>query len=189
MVLFQKRQTEGFQARLAELFTPATLAYIQYPDQTAVAAGFQMISRQFISTNNTKLLGMITLPDAAIVPYLTVRSNILINGQHRSFDLVPEHLRKDTTFLDTPADGLTATQSLYIQLFRGLVAGRTYLVMSDFPAAMTLQERRIFLDYAKAAVAQADACLIVLTTDAQLIAANPATSWRTPPELFSRISV
>lgn len=188
MVLFQKRDTETFQTQLAELFARATLAYIQYPDEAAMASGFQSISRQFMSMNN-KLLGMISLQDAAIVPYLTVRSNILINGQRRDFDLVPEHLRKDALFLDTPADTLTAAQSLYIQLFRGLVAGRDYLVMRDFPASMTLQERRLFLDDAQTAVAQADACLIVLTTDPQLIAANPATAWRTPPALFSRISV
>lgn len=183
MPLFHTRVAQQFQTRLADLFTPAGLYYVQLPDAAAVVACFMDYTQAFVSTSSTKQLATITLPDAGIVPYLTVRSNMLINGQHHPFTLVPEALRKDTLFLDGDATALTAVQKLYIQLFRGLLAGRQFLLMSDFPAAMTPQETRLFLNCAQTAVKAAGASMIILTTDTGLIAANPDTSWSTPPQL------
>lgn len=183
MPLFHSPITQQFQHRLRALFPEAGLYYIQLADQARVETCFQAYTRAFTTANNIKQLGMIALPDAGIVPYLTVRSNILINGQHQSFSLLPEALRKDSQFLDADASALSASQSLYVQLFRGLLAGRQFLLMRDFPQSMIPQETRLFLDCAHEAVQSADARLIILTTDAGLIAANPETSWTTPPHL------
>ncbi|MFD1484709.1 branched-chain amino acid ABC transporter ATP-binding protein [Lacticaseibacillus baoqingensis] len=186
MPLFHHQVAKNFHQQLASLFTPAGLYYLYFPDHASLQQSYQAYTQAFISANCAKHMGMITYPDASIVPYLTVRSNILINGQQRDFSLLPESLRRDTLFLDQSAAHLTAVQSLYVQLFRGLLAGRQFLLMTDFPEAMTLQETRLFLTHAQAAVTRTDASLIILTTDESLIAANPDTSWKTPPALKPR---
>ncbi|WP_461213368.1 hypothetical protein [Lacticaseibacillus sp. GG6-2] len=183
MPLFHSHLTQQLQHRLHTLFPTSALYYIQLADQAHVSACFQHYTQAFTDANITKQLGLITVPDAGIVPYLTVRSNILINGQHQSFDLLPEAMRKDTLFLDADASTISAAQSLYVQLFRNLLAGRQFLLMRDFPETMTPQETRLFLDCAQEAVHATNAHLIILTTDAGLIAANPTTSWTTAPQL------
>ncbi|MCI1986431.1 MAG: branched-chain amino acid ABC transporter ATP-binding protein [Lactobacillus sp.] len=186
MPLFHSHVAKHFRQQLTDLFTPAGLYYLYFTDHSALQVGYQAYTQAFVAANSTKQLGTITFPDATIVPYLTVRSNLLINGQHQDFSLLPENLRRDSLFLDQPAKHLTAAQSLYIQLFRGLLAGRQFLLMTDFPDAMTLQETRLFLTHAEAAVTHTDSSLIILTTDQSLITANPDTSWQQPPVLDPR---
>lgn len=183
MAIFHSQKAKNFENTLANLFTPAGLYYIHFDAQSALDQCFETYAEAFIAAGATKSMAMISQVDAGIVPYLTVRSNILINGQHRPFALLPEALRKDTLFLDGAATTLTASQSLYIQLFRGLMAGRQFLLMQGFPPTMGPQETRLFLDAAQEAVAAAGASLIILTTDSGLIQANPATSWQVAPSL------
>ncbi|KRL43940.1 hypothetical protein [Lacticaseibacillus manihotivorans] len=183
MAIFQSQKSKHFEAALTNLFTPAGMYYIHFADAQALAKCFDTYAQAFIKNGATKNMAMISQKDAGIVPYLTVRSNILINGQHRPFALIPEALRKDTLFLDGDATQLSPAQSLYIQLFRGLMAGRQFLLMQDFPENMGAQETRLFLNSAQEAVAASGASLIILTTDMGLIQANPHTSWQVAPRL------
>lgn len=183
MQIFHTKAAKTFAAQLTQLFTPAAVYYIYLPDTAAVTTAAHAYAQEFQANNAAKHLAMISLPDAAIVPYLTVRSNLLINGQAVPFDILPEAFRRDTLFLDQDATQITAEQSLYIQLFRGILAGRQFMLMTDFPDSMSPQEKRVFLDYAEEAVAKTGTSLIILTQDHNLITANPATSWPTPPTL------
>ncbi|WP_407892476.1 hypothetical protein [Lacticaseibacillus sp. N501-2] len=183
MAIFHSQRAKHFETTLTNLFTPAGLYYIHFADATALTHGFETYAQTFVSHGAAKNMAMISQQDASIVPYLTVRSNILINGQHRPFTLIPEALRKDTLLLDSDAKHLTPAQSLYVQLFRGLMSGRQFLLMQDFPEALDPQETRLFLTCAQEAIAQADASLIILTTDMGLIQANPKHSWQEAPSL------
>lgn len=183
MAIFHSQKAKQFEAAVTNLFTPADLYYIHFTDAQTLQQCFNTYTQAFITNGATKKMAIISQQDAGIVPYLTVRSNILINGQHRPFALVPEALRKDTLFLDGDATHLTATQSLYIQLFRGLMAGRQFILMQDFPENIGPQETRLFLTCAQEAVAASGVSLIILTTDNGLIQANPDTSWQVAPHL------
>ncbi|MFD1431677.1 branched-chain amino acid ABC transporter ATP-binding protein [Lacticaseibacillus yichunensis] len=189
MQIFHVRAAQAFATRLDALFAPSHLYYLQQPSDDVRDETFRRYGQTFIANGASKLLATITLPDAGLVPYLTVRGNLLINGESLPFDILPENLRRDSDFLDQQASALTDQQSLYIQLFRGLLAGRQYLLMRDLPASMDPQERRLFLACAEAALAHSTARLLMLTTDAALIAANPQTSFQTPPDLLHDASM
>ncbi|WP_262314805.1 hypothetical protein [Lacticaseibacillus parakribbianus] len=183
MPLFHNRAAKAFQAQLHQLFSPADLYFIYQPDQATLQTTTRTYSQQFLANGARKALGLIDETDAGIIPYLSVQANLLINGQTQSFALIPAALRRDLVFLDQPARDLTPAQSLYVQLFRGLFAGRQFLLMADFPQSMTLQEKRLFMDTATTAVRQTNTSLLVLTTDTNLVAAHPATSWWAAPDL------
>ncbi|WP_225047051.1 hypothetical protein [Lacticaseibacillus kribbianus] len=183
MPIFHNHAATAFQARLQQLFTPADLYFIYAQDAAALATTARSYTQAFVASGAIKTLGMVDQHETGIVPYLSVRANLLINGQTQPTDLIPQAIQRDLMQLDEPAAALTPAQSLYLQLFRGLFAGRRFLLMTDFPASMTLQEKRYFMNSATAAVRRTATSLLVLTTDTNLVAAHPGTSWWTAPDL------
>ncbi|WP_125705483.1 hypothetical protein [Lacticaseibacillus daqingensis] len=183
MPLFQSNTTKTFQAQVRQLFTPADLYFIYCANLSALETCYRQYIQAFMANGARKSLGLITPTDTGVVPYLSVRNNLLINGRTKDLALIPDAFRRDLLQADVPATALTVTQTLYLQLFRGVVAGREFLLMHDFPARMTLQERRDFLNVAATSVRARGTSLILLTQDENLITAHPATSWTTAPQL------
>lgn len=183
MALFHNQAAKAFATRVADLFTPAAIYYVHVASSQALTEQHRVYQQAFAANGAAKKLGNIILPDAAILPYLTVRSNLLINGQKVPFEILPESFRRDTLFLDQTAKALTAEQSLYVQLFREILAARPFLLMPDFPSDMSPQERRQFIDYAEPTIKASKTSLILLTQDEKLIAANPTHSFAQAPAL------
>ncbi|WP_179395007.1 hypothetical protein [Lacticaseibacillus absianus] len=187
MPIFHIRAAKSFEAALRQLFTPAGLYFVYTPDADALATCYHTYTQAFVANGATKALGVISQADAGIVPYLSLRANLLINGQTQPLDIIPADLRRELPLLDGPATPLTPVQALYLQLFRGLFAGRQFLLMADFPTSMTPPDKRYFLNVADKLVRQTGSSLILLTQDQNLITAHPDTSWWAAPTLTTTV--
>ncbi len=105
---------------------------------------------------------------SAIVPYLTVRANIYIDGPEHDLALLPPEVRNDTDFLDSPATKIGQLQRLYIEFFRSVLADKKYILIADVFATLSGPETRRFLTVVNEATAKHQVSVIILTEDATL---------------------
>ncbi|WP_054722191.1 hypothetical protein [Lacticaseibacillus nasuensis] len=171
-----------FITQVHQVFPPAHITFVHATPELAAATmrEYQQVCHR---QGAARLFAAIGLPAPAVVPYLSVRSNLLLNGEKVPFHVLPKAFREDLDFLNRPAVALTTEQSLYVQLFRAILGGRQLIVMGDFPATMAVQAVRAFITLAQTALRQTTSSLVVFTQDETLLAANAQHQLATPPVL------
>ncbi|MFD1393820.1 hypothetical protein ACFQ3L_09610 [Lacticaseibacillus jixianensis] len=182
MTLFHSQMSRDFKTRVFGLFPAGTLSFIAVAAATRTQA-FQDYAQAFLTSGCEKAVALINEQDPGIVPYLTVRANLLINTRENSLANLPPVFREDVSFLQRTADHLTPTESLYVQFFRGVLSQRPVILANGLPAGMTPTETRAFLSVATSTLAGTQTRLVVFTPDQSLLAAHPETSFTTVPPL------
>ncbi|KRM54831.1 hypothetical protein [Lacticaseibacillus sharpeae] len=120
--------------------------------------------RTMLKTTLRKTTGVIGT-DSAIVPYLTVRANIYIDGPEHDLFALPAEMRTDFDFLNGPANALGALQRLYIEFFRSVLAGKKYIIIADIFSQLSGPEAQRFLTVARDAAQTNAVSVILLTAD------------------------
>lgn len=181
MTLFHP-QAAAFRTQVEQLFHPGVISFIYTPTEQLKTLSLSY-TQAFLAAGCAKAFALIDQEETGIVPYLSVEANLLINGKAASLNRLAPALRNDAAFLAQSATQLNPAQSLYVQFFRGLLGDRQVILMNDFPASMDIQEIRLFLNTATAALHQGPSRLVILTADENLITAHPDTSWSEAPSL------
>lgn len=125
----------------------------------------------------------IVLNRSALVPYLSVRSNLFIQGRAHDLDLLPAEMRNDDLFLQEKAENLDELQRVYIEFFRNVLSGKRYVLMTDVLANLSSPEGRRILEVFRNSVKRLGAVLIMFTSDDGLLRDNPESSMLVPPPL------
>ncbi|MHA3065747.1 hypothetical protein [Lacticaseibacillus saniviri] len=183
MLFFKRRSKKTIQESLATVFTAPGIYYVYMRDHEQTNNVFQRYVKQFVDAGIMKDIGLISQTDTAIIPYLTVRSNLMVNQHKVPFDILPEFIRTDKLFLENPATDLSIRQQLDIQFFRSVLANKRYMFMADGLDNLSTDEARDFLTTVVQPLAAIESSLIILTTDKSLVEANPKTGMMTAPTL------
>lgn len=182
MTLFHSQTAQTFRDHVKTLFAPGMISFVFVP-ATALTQTFADYTQAFVNGGCTKALALVDQTDTGIVPYLSVRANLLINSRGSAMDLLPAVLREDTLFLDQLASQLTPAESLYLQFFRGVMSKRPVILANGLPASMVPTETRTFLSLAAQTLAGSDSRFVILTADQGLIDAHPDHSFTAAPNL------
>ncbi|WP_203623168.1 branched-chain amino acid ABC transporter ATP-binding protein [Lacticaseibacillus sp. 866-1] len=182
MTLFHPQMAQSFRDHVQTLFAPGTTSFV-FVSADSLSQTFAAYTQAFVSGGCTKALALVDETDTGIVPYLSVRANLLINSRGPALNQLPEALRQDTLFLDQPASQLTPAESLYVQFFRGLMGKRSVILAKGLPAVMVPTETRAFLSFANQALAGTHSRFVILTADQSLIDAHPDHSFTRAPSL------
>lgn len=182
MTLFHPQAAQTFRNHVETLFSAGTISFVFVPAAT-LSQTFSAYAQTFVNGGCTKALALVDETDTGIVPYLTVRANLLINSRGQMLEQLPKALRQDTLFLNQLANHLTPAESLYIQFFRGVISKRSIILANGLPASMAPTETRAFLSLASQALHGTDSRFVILTADQGLIDAHPAHSFTTVPSL------
>jgi len=177
MLFFQSKTKKTLTTQLASLFAEPGIYFISTRDNTQTADYYQLYVNQFMHHNLMRNIGLISTTHTAIIPYLSVKANLLINGNVKPLELVPSFLQHDTVYLEQRAETISLRQSVDIQFFRSILAGKRYLFMEDSRAALSAAEMRDFLVDATQAVKATDASLIILTADQSLLNSTPVATF------------
>ena len=184
MLFFNQKAKHSLRQQLAQFFDTPGVYFVYANTSEQSSATYQQYVSQFVKNNLMRDIGLISSDDSAIIPYLTVKANLLINGHNVPLELVPSFLNHDTVYLEQLAEHLTPRQSLDIQFFRSILAGKRYIFMDDGLSALDPVEVRNFLVDAIQALKATESTLIVLTTDHSLLESNPETAFETAPKLI-----
>lgn len=113
---------------------------------------------------------------SAIVPYLTVRANIYIDGPEHDLFTLPPEMRNDAEFLDGKSNHLGQLQRLYVEFYRSVLAGKRYIIIADVFSTLSGPEARRFLTVANNTVKEHPISVIMLTEDQTLLDEFPEIS-------------
>ncbi|KRM72991.1 hypothetical protein [Lacticaseibacillus brantae] len=177
MLFFQSKTKKTLNALLANLFAEPGIYFISTRDNTQTANQYQDYVNRFMQHNLMRTIGLISTTHTAIIPYLSVKANLLINGNVKPLELVPSFLQHDTVYLEQSAQSISLRQSVDIQFFRSILAGKRYIFMEDSQAALSAAEMRDFLVDATQAVKATEASLIILTADHSLLNSTPVATY------------
>lgn len=182
MALFHSQTGDAFRDHVTGLFKAGTISFIYVP-QAAQTQTFTNYVQAFITNGCTKALALINATDTGIVPYLSVRANLLINGHSQALTQLPQAFREDTSFLERTADHLTPMESFYVQFFRGVLSNRPIILANGLPAHLDPVETRAFLSLATGTLASSQSRLVLFTADHELLEAHPDNSFKSVPTL------
>jgi len=166
------------------VFTPAQLYFIHVP----LAAQRQQIIKYYLKLftqhHLNKRLGIITAHKDILLPYLSVRENIMLNlngsikKKQRQLQTAHDH-----AFFEKDAGELTASERFYVQLYRNVFAGKDIILvdasLDEYPPA----EMRAVLVKLNQLVVSSAITIIFLTANQELLTSEREQSLRTAPFL------
>ncbi|WP_155286105.1 hypothetical protein [Lacticaseibacillus zhaodongensis] len=164
------------------LFDQAGVYFIKRPAGRDLNQQLQAYVRELMRSGLIREVGIV-LDKSALVPYLSVRSNLFIQGRVHDLDLLPREMRNDVHFLEEKAADLGELQRIYVEFFRSVLSGKRYVLMTDVLAKLSSPEGRQMLEVFRHCVRQLGVSLILFTSDATLLRDNPQSSLQTPPPL------
>jgi ABC-type lipoprotein export system ATPase subunit len=110
---------------------------------------------------------------SAIIPYLSVRANIYIDGPEHDLSVLPPELKDDIDFLNSNADNLNLLQRLVVEFFRSVLAQKKLIIIADILTQLSGPEATHFLTVAQNTARNMGVSVVLLTTDSTLAAQFP----------------
>jgi len=177
-----KNQT-NFLDKWQTVFTPAQLYFLSVPEADQRQKIIQQYLKLFTQHHLNKRLGIITAQEDILLPYLSVRENILLNLNGSTKKKHQWQTTHSHDFFEKEGSELTTTERFYVQLYRNLFAGKDIILidasLDDYPPA----EMRAVLQKLNQLLVSAPLTIIFLTANQELLNSEHEQSIRTIPFL------
>ena len=171
------------QLQLQQTLTTKGLHILAAPADESSEVRIRAYARELKKKHCLGQIGFIT-SRSAVVPYLSVRSNLFLRGHEHNLDLLPAVFRNDPNFLQERADHVTELQRIYIEFYRNALDGHRFIFMSDLADKLDkASARRLLMDFDHSS-RELDISLMMLTGDQTLLRDYPGSSFTAPTQLL-----
>ncbi|WP_057874310.1 hypothetical protein [Loigolactobacillus rennini] len=157
-------------------FAPKQLYFIYVPTAQQRRQICQHYLNLFAQHHLSKQIGLITPQKAALLPYLSVEENILLN-LNRGFTKKNRSWQRwqaahPTNFFDKSPRDLTASERFYVQLYRNLLIDKKFILVDTNLAQEKPTTVQTLLTALDRLVKTENCTLIFLTANTELLASE-----------------
>lgn len=170
-----KNQTQFLNSWQAA-FAPKQLYFIHVPTAKQRRQICQHYLNLFAQHHLSKQIGVITPQKSALLPYLNVEENILLN-LNRGFTKKNRSWQRwqaahPASFFDKSPRDLTASELFYVQLYRNLLTDKKFILVDTNLAQEKPATVQTLLSALNHLVKTENCTLIFLTANAELLASE-----------------
>ncbi|WDF81795.1 hypothetical protein PQ472_07635 [Lacticaseibacillus pabuli] len=168
---------------MKQSLTTTGLHILAAPADKPVEERLRAYARELKKKSCLGQIGFIT-SRSAVVPYLSVRSNIFLRGHEHDLDILPSFFTTDPNFLQERADHISELQRIYIEFYRNALDGHRFIFMSDLADGLDrASARRMMTDFDTSS-RRLGISLMMLTSDQSMLRDFPDNSDTAPSQLF-----
>ncbi|MFD0896665.1 ABC transporter [Loigolactobacillus binensis] len=175
-----KNQT-NFLAKWQAVFAPAKLYFLYLPQVVRRQQVIKHYHKLFMQHHLNKRLGIVSAKNDVLLPYLSVRENIMLNrsGSAKKKQQWQQGSKHD--FFAKDASELTSSERFYVQLYRNVFAGKDIILIDATLDDYLPAEMRAALIKLNQLVETSHITLIFLTANQELLNSEHEQSLHTIP--------
>ncbi|MFL2029085.1 P-loop NTPase family protein [Loigolactobacillus zhaoyuanensis] len=183
---YSTKNQNSFLNKWQTVFVPGQLYFINVPLSDQRRLVIQRYLKLFTQHHLHKRLGIITTQEDVLLPYLSVRENILLNLNGSAEKKYPWQAVYEHEFFEKDAVDLTTSERFYVQLYRNIFAGKDVILVNatldDYPPAVM----RAVLLKLNQITKNSPVTMVFLTANQELLSSEREQSLHTIPFLTTK---